>query len=115
MTIDLETTPGLQFRLDNFAVPDETREEFLQAMHQSLRFISTLLGFRGHIVLEKAGGPTAFNVATIAIWESREGIDAAMVEARAYYERIGFDPAAILSRLGIKAELGFFRAPPELQ
>jgi heme-degrading monooxygenase HmoA len=110
ISIDLETEPDLQFRIDNFSVPEGARAEFEQAMHRNLAFLETLPGFRGHLVLEKTDGPSAFNVATIAVWQSREAIDAAGAKVRAYYESIGFDAAALMSRLGIKAELGNFHA-----
>jgi heme-degrading monooxygenase HmoA len=110
ITIDLETNPNLQFRIDNFFVPEGARAEFEQAMQRNLAFLKTLPGFRGHIVFEKTGGPTAFNVATMAVWQSREAVDAAGAKVRAYYESIGFDAAALMSRLGIKAELGNFHA-----
>ena len=110
ITIDLESDPELQFRIDNFSVPEGARAEFEQAMHRNLAFLETLPGFRGHLVFEKTSGPTAFNVATIAVWQSKEAIDAAGATVRAYYESIGFDAAALMSRLGIKAEIGNFQA-----
>jgi len=115
ITIDLEASPDLQFRLDNFTVPREALAEFEQTMRQNLAFIETLPGFLGHLVLEKTGGPTAFNVATIAVWESSEAIEAAAAQVRAHYERIGFNMADTLSRQGITSELGNFRAPHEMQ
>jgi heme-degrading monooxygenase HmoA len=110
IAIDLDADPDLQFRIDNFSVPEEARAEFEQAMHRNLAFLETLPGFRGHLMFEKTDGPTAFNVATIAVWQSREAIEAAGAKVRAYYESIGFDAAALLSRLGIKGEMGNFRA-----
>ena len=115
VSIDLENSPGLHFRIDNFSVPGEAREEFQAAMRRNLPFIETLPGFLGHVVFEKAGGPTVFNVATIAVWESTQALDAAGAEVRAYYQKTGFDMPEMVSRLGIKAELGNFRAPLELQ
>jgi hypothetical protein len=108
-TIALETNPDLHFRLDNFTVPDEARQEFEQAMRRNLAFIATLPGFLGHVAFEKAGGPTVFNVATIAVWESRQAIEAAGAAVRDYYQHIGFDMPATLARLGIQAETGNFR------
>ncbi len=69
--IDLDNNPNLYFRIDNFSVPDAAREEFEAAMRRNLTFIRTLPGFLGHVVFEKRGGPTAFNIATIAVWENK--------------------------------------------
>jgi heme-degrading monooxygenase HmoA len=111
--IDRSLTPpgaGVRFRLDSFSVPEAARGEFEAAMRRNLAFIETLPGFRGHVVLEKVGGPAAFNVVTIATWESAEALDAAGVRVRAYYESIGFDLVGALARWGVRAELGNFHA-----
>jgi hypothetical protein len=34
---------------------------------------------------------------------------------RAYYQSIGFDMPAMLARWGVKAALGYYRAPSSLQ
>jgi heme-degrading monooxygenase HmoA len=115
ISIDLEANPHLQFRVDAFQVPVDAREEFERAMRRNLAFLETLPGFRGHVVLEKTGGPTAFNVATIAVWESPEAVAAAGEAVRAYYQEIGFDPQSFMARLGVRAELGNFHAPRDAQ
>jgi len=115
ITIDIERNPNLQFRIDNFSVPEGSRDEFEAAMRRNRAFIKTLPGFLGHVVFEKTGGPTPFNVATIAIWESKEAVDRAGEEVRAYYKKIGFDMPAMLARWGIKAEVGNFTAPRKMQ
>lgn len=115
VTIDLENNPNLYFRIDTFSVPDASRAEFEEAMHRNMAFIRTLPGFRGHVAFEKAGGPTTFNVVTIAVWESREAVEKAGEQVRAHYKSIGFDMPAMLARWGVKAELGNFTAPSELQ
>ncbi len=52
---------------------------------------------------------------TIAVWESKEAVDKAGEEVRAYYKKNGLDMPAMLARWGGKAELGNFTAPRELQ
>jgi quinol monooxygenase YgiN len=110
LTIDLDSSPDLHFRIDNFSVPPEARAEFLATMQRNLAFIQTLPGFRGHLVFEKTGGPSTFDYATIAVWESKEAIEAAVAEVRAYYQSIGFDLQSMVSRLGINSVQGAFRA-----
>ncbi len=109
ITIALETNPGLQFRIDSFNVPSESRAEFVRAMQRNLAFIETRPGFLGYVVFE-TGGPTSFNIATIAVWESAEAIEAAGGRVREYYRSIGFDAAEALTRLGTKAEIGNYCA-----
>lgn len=113
LTIDLRAHPNLQFRIDAFTVPAASRAEFEAAMHRNLAFLETLPGFQGHVVFEKTGGPTTFNIVTIAVWESPEAIAAAGEKVRAYYQRIGFDMQATMARLGVTASIGAYRAPVE--
>jgi heme-degrading monooxygenase HmoA len=113
--IDLDENPNLYFRIDSFTVPDAARAEFVAAMRRNMAFIETLPGFRGHLVFEKTGGPTSFNLVTIAVWENSEAIEKAGVEVRAYYQKIGFDPPAMMARWGVKGELGNYLAPRNLQ
>jgi hypothetical protein len=115
ITIDIENSPQLQFRIDNFCVPDAARPEFDAAARRNRAFIKTLPGFLGHLVFEKREGPTAFNIATIAIWQSKEAMDRAAAEVRAYYERIGFNMQSEIAKWGVKAEIGTYTAPPQLQ
>ena len=110
ITIDLDNNPNLHFRIDNFTVPDEARKEFEDAMRRNLTFLQGLPGFRGHVAFEKTGGLTTFNIVTIAVWESREALDKAGEQVRAYYKTIGLDMPAMLARWGGRAELGNFNA-----
>ena len=115
VTIDLEANPNLQFRIDNFYVPDAAREEFEAAMRRNMNFLETLPGFLGHVAFEKTGGPASFNVVTIAVWASRDAIDKAGEQVREYYKRIGFDMPAMLARWGVRMERGEFTAPRRMQ
>jgi heme-degrading monooxygenase HmoA len=110
----LENDPNLRFRVDSFFVPDAARAEFEAQMRRNQALLETLPGFRGHVVFEKTGGPTTFNVVTIAVWESGEALEKAGVEVRAHYQKVGFDMPAALARWGVKAELGNFHAAVQL-
>jgi heme-degrading monooxygenase HmoA len=108
--VDFENHPNLRFRVDSFTVPAAARGEFDAAMKRNLAFIEKLPGFHGHYVLEKTGGPTTFDVVTIAVWENDEALEKAGIEVREYYRKIDFDPRAAITRWGAKGELGNFRA-----
>jgi heme-degrading monooxygenase HmoA len=115
LTIDLDSNPDVQFRIDAFSVPAAAREEFDAAMRRNLAFLKTLPGFEGHMVFEKTSGPTSFGIVTIAVWKSPEAVTNAGEKVRAYYQSIGFDMQAMIARTGITASLGFYRAPLPLQ
>lgn len=115
VTLDVDAAPGQQYRIDSFLVPDAVRAEFEATMRRNMAFISKLPGFLGHIVFEKAGGPSSFNIVTLAAWESQAAIDRARDSVAAYYARIGFDPAGTMARWGVKAEVGQYATPPAIQ
>ena len=105
--------PNLRYRLDNFSVPEASCDDFEQAMSRNLAFLETLPGFLGHFVFEKTGGPTSFNIATVAVWASQAAIDAAGARVRAYYDQIGFDMPSFIAEHEVTAELGCFKAMPD--
>ncbi len=115
VTIDPERDPQLVFRIDSFQVPEAARPEFQAAMRRNLAFLHTLPGFRGHLVFAKSGGPTAFDVTTIAVWQDQQAMESAGARVREYYRSIGFDPPSAMAAWGVRGELGNYRAPPELQ
>jgi hypothetical protein len=98
----------LSYRIDCFSIPEAAREEFEAAMRRNVAFLETLPGYRGHFVLEKTGGPTEFNIVTIAAWTSQEARESASARVGDYYGQIGFNAAAVLARWGARAELGVF-------
>jgi hypothetical protein len=113
ITIDIERNPDLHFRIDNFSVPDASREEFERAMRRNLAYISELPGFLGHMVFDRTAGDTPFNIATIAVWASQEAIERAAEQVRSYYASIGFDVQDFMKRLGITSARGNFRGVGE--
>jgi len=113
--LEIANHPERRFRIDAFSVPVASRGEFEAAMHRNLAFIATQPGFVQHVVFEKTTGPTTFDIVTMAIWDSQAAIDAASINVRAYYQQIGFDMPATMTRLGITASLGYYQAPTGLQ
>jgi quinol monooxygenase YgiN len=113
--IDVANHPNQRFRIDAFEVPADALAEFQAAMQRNMAFIKTQPGFLGHVVFTKVSGPTTFNIATIAVWENQAAIDKAAEQVRAYYQRIGFNMPAMIARWGVKASLGYYQAPADLQ
>jgi hypothetical protein len=110
VTIDPGNHPDRHFRIDSFSVPETARAEFEAAMRRSLAFLETLPGFMGHVVFEKTGGQSSFNVVTLAMWESSEAMEAAATQVRVYYQSISFEPQAALLSWGVQAEIGSYVA-----
>lgn len=114
-TIDLDRDPEPYFRIDSFVVPETARAEFEATMRRNRAFIRTLQGFHGHVAFEKRDGASAFNLVTIAAWESREALERAGADVRAYYQRIGFDMPAALKAWGVELVRADYDAPVDLQ
>ena len=111
LTIDADTHPDVQLRIDSFTVPAAARAEFEAAMHRSAALLETLPGFLGHLAFEKTSGSSAFNIVTIAVWQSREAMASAVSRVQAHYQSIGYNPRATAERLGITAEIDNRYAP----
>lgn len=109
------TEPGLCYRIDTFNVPEAARAELEAAMHRNMGYIRTLPGFRGHVAYEKRAGPAAFDLVTVATWESAEALARAGEAVRAHYRSIGVDLPAMLARWGVTMQRGDFTAPARLQ
>lgn len=108
---DLDKDPDVHIRLDSYCVPNEARAEFEAGVQRSVAFLETLPGFRAHLALAKESGGSAFNIVTIAVWQSSEAIANAVTKVQAYYQRIGYDPREAAARLGITAEVGNYYVP----
>lgn len=104
LAIDPERHPHRVFRIDRFVVPDTSRADLEAAMTRNMAFISTLPGFRGHVVVERRRDATTTELVTIAGWEDRAALERAIAEVRAYYQREGFDMRATLERWGVTME-----------
>lgn len=110
-TLDPGRTPAPAIRLDGFLVPDAARAPFLARMEANLAFIRTLPGFQGHVVLEKRAGEGAFDLVTLATWDSQEALDAAGREVRAHAQRMGLDLARSLAEWGVQMTRGEYGMP----
>ena len=95
-------------RLDKFSVPAHARHEFLEKVHATHNLLRTQAGFLRDVILEQASGPGDFNFITIVEWENAEAMEPARKAIVALHERMKFDPREMLTRLGIRAEIGTY-------
>ncbi|HSV60955.1 MAG TPA: antibiotic biosynthesis monooxygenase [Variovorax sp.] len=95
------------FRVDKFAVPAAALSAFLARVKWVDRVLAEMPGCRQNLVLTQAGEASSeFNVTTIVEWESAEAMSAAKARVRWRYAEEGFDPAAFMRRVGVRADLG---------
>jgi heme-degrading monooxygenase HmoA len=97
-----------QILIDKFVVPEAAADEFIQRTASNRRFLRTLPGFLLDAAYERIDENGNIVVVTIVEWESEKAFDNARQLVQAEYERIGFRPAEMLSRLGIALERGAY-------
>jgi heme-degrading monooxygenase HmoA len=113
-TIDPGRSPAQVVRLDAFILPEAARAPFLARMATNMAFLRTLPGFQGHVVLEKRAGEGAYNLVTLATWDSQVALDAAGLAVRAYYQQLGLDLASTLAGWGVQMMRADYEAPAGL-
>lgn len=93
------------YRVDKFKVPPAARDEFLARVRETHAILRVQPGLVDEFLLEQAAGPGAFNFVTVAIWRDADAIEQARAAVEANRARSGFDPAQMLARLGIEADM----------
>jgi len=88
--------------IDTFIVPVEARAEFRQAATKAQSFIRSLPGYVEGYIYEQTAGESQFNVLTTAVWKSEEAFENAKKAVLAEYQRTGYDPQVVRTKLGIE-------------
>ena|SRR5215813_4004605 len=97
--------PNHIFRVDKFKVPAASRDEFLVRVRTSNEILRTIPGFVEDCFLEQRDDAGNSKIITIAIWEDEQAFASAKAAVQEHYKNIGFNPAEIVQRLGIEAEM----------
>jgi heme-degrading monooxygenase HmoA len=98
--------------IDKFIVPEESKAEFLEAVHLSSGFLRTLPGFVEGFVYEKTDGGSRHNVMTTAVWENQEAFQSAKKAAAAEFQKRGFNPPEIMKKLRVEIERAVYNRSP---
>jgi len=97
------------YRVDKFVVPVAGRDEFLKAVLHTHELLRTQRGFLHDLLLEQESGPDSLKIVTLAAWEDDDAVAAAGAAVKADRAGSGFDPKALMDRLGVTADLGNYR------
>ncbi|MDY6809276.1 MAG: antibiotic biosynthesis monooxygenase [Actinomycetota bacterium] len=97
-------------RIDKFAVPEASREEFLRQVHHTHEILGAQPGILRNDVLTLVGGDSTFNVVTVVSWESSDALRNAGRAVADDVARTGFDRDAFLARLGVTGDFGTYAA-----
>lgn len=98
------------YRVDKFIVPETAKEEFLAKVHATHAVLRSLPGFKRDVVLEQLSGPGHYNYVTLVEWSDAAVMEAAKAEVQKSHAKNNFNPQEMFARLGIKADLGNYRA-----
>ncbi|WP_349742438.1 antibiotic biosynthesis monooxygenase [Roseateles cavernae] len=100
-----------RYRIDKFIVPSSALSSFLKQIERIDAELSTLPGCEQHLVLiqEPDVAAEVFHVMTLVEWTSPAHLIAAKTHMRQRYRRDGFEPAAFIQELGVRADLGDYR------
>lgn len=98
-------THGTVYRVDTFTVPPSARDDFLTNVHRTHDHLRALPGFVHDLILEKPSDDGAVVIMTLAAWENADVFESAREAMRRRHQQDGFDPRALIDRLGITADL----------
>lgn len=95
--------------IDKFTVPVASRKEFIERVGINRKIICTIPGFIQDNIYERTSENGDFEFVTVAIWASRAALDQAKEAVQAAYRQEGFNPAAMMERLGITMDRGIYK------
>lgn len=97
------------YRIDKFIVPAESRDVFLERVHETHSVLRGMPGFISDFIVEQVGGPGVFNLVTTVIWKDQTAIDYAKSAMHQHHANSRFNPQQFWDQLGIKADLANYR------
>ena len=93
------------YRIDKFKVPAAAREEFLARVRTSNEILRAIPGFVEDFFFEQLGASGDTKIVSIAVWKNEQAFLSAKSRVEEHYKKIGFNPAEIIKRLGIEADM----------
>lgn len=98
------------YRVNKFAVPTEARDAFLDILESTHALMRRQDGFVRSLLLEQQAGPDLTHV--VALHEfAGDAVAQRITAAIAVADKeAGFDRQAVVAGLGVKADMGNFRA-----
>jgi heme-degrading monooxygenase HmoA len=98
--------------IDQFMVSEPAAREFLEQVHFSARVVKTRPGFVEGYVHQRTLDDGRVNVITTAVWASESAMQEARKSIAAEFASIGFDPPAIMQRLGVQMQRATYQRAP---
>lgn len=102
------TSAAPVFRLDHFAVPAAAMPAFVERLRYTQQALDGMPGCKQNLVLTRIGIGGEYDIATLVEWESADAVAAAKAAMQQRYAEEGFDPAAFMHGLGIRADMASY-------
>lgn len=96
------------FRLDHFAVPAAAMPAFVERLRYTQQALDGMPGCKQNLVLTRIGTNGEYDIATLVEWENADAVAAAKAAMQQRYAEEGFDPAAFMRGLGIRADMASY-------
>ena len=101
-------SPAPVYRLDHFIVPAAALPAFTERLRLTQQALDGMPGCRQNLVLSRIGAGGEYDVATLVEWDSADAVAAAKAAMQQRYAEEGFDPAAFMRALDIRADMASY-------
>ena len=98
--------------IDTFVVPENSKSALVERAKESARFLRTLPGFVEGYIYERTSGDSSHSIVTTAVWEDEAAFENARKSAAAEFQRRGFNPQEIMSKLNVTVQRGIYQRSP---
>ncbi|MXO03424.1 hypothetical protein [Flavobacterium sp. HBTb2-11-1] len=98
-----------QIFIDQFIVPEKSKQEFLERVQINRNFIKHLDGFINDNAYERTDENGNLIYITIAVWENEMVLKNAKEAVQAYYKKEGFNISEMFARLNITMERNIYK------
>ena len=95
-----------KYRIDRFELPASAKEEFLGAVSHVHELLRSQPGFEHDLLVEEPLPDGRLHLLTVAAWRDDEAMAGARAAIAADRAVTGFEPQALMARLGVTPEFG---------
>ena len=98
--------------IDTFVVPEASRLALVEKAKESAAYLRTLPGFVEGYIYEKTSGESSHSIVTTAVWQDQAAFENAKKSAAAEFQRKGFNPQEIMSKLNVTVQRAVYQRSP---
>jgi hypothetical protein len=96
-------------RVNKFAVPERSRDEFCSILLDTHAVVRRQEGFVRDYILERPAGPGELSIVTVIEFTSPDVIDGVAAALAEFDRGRGVGRQELMARLGVSAEMGLYQ------